>query len=70
MQRLFEQAWELSPLSMRNTLNGLLWIGGLAAYLALTLAIGLLAGRRSTQSVAGYVLDRRGRLAVLARRTP
>ncbi len=34
MQRLFEQAWELSPLSVRNTFNGLLWIGGLALYLA------------------------------------
>ena len=31
MQRLFEQTWELSPLSVRNTLNGLLWIGGLLA---------------------------------------
>jgi uncharacterized BrkB/YihY/UPF0761 family membrane protein len=35
VQRLFEQAWELSPLSVRNTFNGLLWIGGLALYLAL-----------------------------------
>src|SRR3954464_1559152 len=26
VQRLFEQAWELSPLSVRNTFNGLLWI--------------------------------------------
>jgi uncharacterized BrkB/YihY/UPF0761 family membrane protein len=34
VQRLFEQTWELSPLSVRNTFNGLLWIGGLAAYLA------------------------------------
>ena len=36
MQRLFEQTWELSPLSVRNTFNGLLWIGGLAAYLAVS----------------------------------
>ena len=34
-QRLFEQTWELSPLSVRNTLNGLLWSGGLAVYIAL-----------------------------------
>ena len=34
VQRLFEQTWELSPLSVRNTFNGLLWIGGLLAYLA------------------------------------
>jgi uncharacterized BrkB/YihY/UPF0761 family membrane protein len=34
VQRLFEQAWELEPLSVRNTFNGLLWIGGLALYIA------------------------------------
>jgi len=36
VQRLFEQTWELSPLSVRNTFNGLLWIGGLLLYLGLT----------------------------------
>jgi uncharacterized BrkB/YihY/UPF0761 family membrane protein len=36
VQRLFEQTWELKPLSMRNTGNGLIWIVGLAAYLAFT----------------------------------
>ncbi|MFC9324174.1 YhjD/YihY/BrkB family envelope integrity protein [Kitasatospora sp. NPDC057015] len=35
MQRLFEQAWELSPLSVRNTLNGLLWALALLLYTAL-----------------------------------
>jgi membrane protein len=34
VQRLFEQTWELDPLSVRNTANGLLWIVGLAAYTA------------------------------------
>jgi membrane protein len=33
VQRLFEQAWELEALSVRNTFNGLLWVVGLAAYL-------------------------------------
>jgi uncharacterized BrkB/YihY/UPF0761 family membrane protein len=33
-QRLFEQTWELKPLSVRNTVNGLVWIVGLAAYSA------------------------------------
>ena len=33
MQRLFESTWEVKPLSVRNSLNGLLWIGGLVAYL-------------------------------------
>jgi uncharacterized BrkB/YihY/UPF0761 family membrane protein len=36
VQRLFEQTWELKPLSVRNTFNGLLWIVGLAVYLSLT----------------------------------
>ena len=36
MQRLFEQTWELKPLSVRNSLNGLLWIGGLTLYGAAT----------------------------------
>ena len=34
VQRLFEQTWELDALSVRNTFNGLLWITGLAVYLA------------------------------------
>ena len=36
VQRLFEQTWELPPLSVRNTFNGLLWIGGLALYVGLS----------------------------------
>ena len=39
VQRLFEQTWELSPLSVRNTFNGLLWIGGLTVYLVISGAI-------------------------------
>jgi uncharacterized BrkB/YihY/UPF0761 family membrane protein len=35
-QRLFEQTWELKPLSVRNTFNGLLWIAGLTAYLTVS----------------------------------
>ena len=35
VQRLFEQTWELEPLSVRNTFNGLLWIGGLMLYIDL-----------------------------------
>ncbi|MQS16683.1 hypothetical protein F7Q99_31970 [Streptomyces kaniharaensis] len=31
-QRLFEQSWELTPLSVRNTANGLIWLLALAAY--------------------------------------
>ncbi|MER7850522.1 YhjD/YihY/BrkB family envelope integrity protein [Kitasatospora sp. NPDC096077] len=36
VQRLFEQVWELPPLSVRNTLNGLRWIAGLLGYLTVT----------------------------------
>jgi uncharacterized BrkB/YihY/UPF0761 family membrane protein len=36
VQRLFEQTWELDPLSVRNTFNGLLWIGGVSLYAALS----------------------------------
>jgi membrane protein len=39
VQRLFEQTWELSPLSVRNTFNGLLWIGGLTVYSAVSSAL-------------------------------
>jgi len=41
VQRLFEQTWELEPMSVRNTFNGLLWVGGLVLYLGLS---GLLHG--------------------------
>jgi uncharacterized BrkB/YihY/UPF0761 family membrane protein len=36
VQRLFEQTWELEPMSVRNTFNGLLWIGGLALFAAVS----------------------------------
>jgi uncharacterized BrkB/YihY/UPF0761 family membrane protein len=36
VQRLFEQTWELAPLSVRNTFNGLLWMAGLTVYLGLS----------------------------------
>ncbi len=47
MQRLFEQTWELKPLSARNTFNDLVWIVGLVGYIALTWWVrGLLDGGR------------------------
>jgi uncharacterized BrkB/YihY/UPF0761 family membrane protein len=36
VQRLFEQTWELPPLSVRNSLNGLRWIAAFTVYVALT----------------------------------
>ena len=35
VQRLFEQAWELKPLGVRNSVNGVIWIAGLTVYLAI-----------------------------------
>jgi uncharacterized BrkB/YihY/UPF0761 family membrane protein len=45
VQRLVEQTWELEPLSVRNTFNGLLWIGGLVLYLALSGFLHAVLGR-------------------------
>ncbi len=45
VQRLFEQTWELDSLSVRNTFNGLLWIGGLALYLVLSGLLHAVLGR-------------------------
>jgi membrane protein len=55
VQRLLEQTWELSPLSVRNTFNGLLWIVGLTAYLAVS---GLIHGElgRSRLELAAALL--------------
>lgn len=36
VQRLFERTWELRPLSVRNTVNDLLWIAGLIGYLVVS----------------------------------
>ena len=36
LQRLFERTWELAPLSVRNTKNGIVWIAGLIAYVTVT----------------------------------
>ena len=45
VQRLFEQGWDLSPMSVRNTFNGLLWIGGLTLYMGLSGVLHAALGR-------------------------
>ena len=45
VQRLFEQTWELAPLSVRNSVNGLLWIGGFAVWAALSGALQAVLGQ-------------------------
>jgi membrane protein len=65
VQRLFEQTWELESLSVRNTFNGLLWIGGLVLYLAATGGLHAVLGRShlelsaalaATPLTAGFLL--------------
>jgi uncharacterized BrkB/YihY/UPF0761 family membrane protein len=52
VQRLFEQTWELKPLSVRNTSNGLLWIGGLAVYVGLTGVLNAVLGHSRLELTA------------------
>ena len=56
VQRMFEQAWELKPLSVRNTLNGLLWIGGLTAFVALSGLIRGVLGRSTLELTAALIV--------------
>ena len=61
VQRLFEQTWELEPLSVRNTFNGLLWVVGLVAYLGLSgLIHGALGEAGSTSPPQWYRAARGG----------
>ena len=55
VQRLFEQTWELSPLSVRNTFNGLLWIAGLGVYSALTGVIHAVLGHTRLELTAALL---------------
>jgi membrane protein len=52
VQRLFEQTWELKPLSVRNSLNGLLWIGGLAVFMTASGLIRAGLGRSTLELAA------------------
>jgi uncharacterized BrkB/YihY/UPF0761 family membrane protein len=52
VQRLFEQTWELTPLSVRNTFNGLLWIVGLTVYLGLSAFLHAALGRSRLELTA------------------
>jgi membrane protein len=55
MQRLVEQSWELSPLSVRNTVNGLAWVGGLGLFVGLSGAIHAVVGRRPLELAAALL---------------
>ncbi len=56
VQRLFEQTWELKPLSVRNSLNDLLWIIGLVCYLLLSWWMHSLVDDSRVQIAANLVL--------------
>ncbi|MBJ6640601.1 hypothetical protein H4K36_26970 [Streptomyces sp. DHE7-1] len=51
-QRLFEQTWELKPLSVRNTRNGLWWLLTLGGYAAVITALSALLGGHGVGLVA------------------
>jgi uncharacterized BrkB/YihY/UPF0761 family membrane protein len=55
VQRLFEQTWELTPLSVRNTFNGLLWIAGLVVYGGVSGAIHAVVGRSRLELTAALL---------------
>jgi membrane protein len=55
VQRLFEQTWELKPLSVRNTLNGAQWIAMLALYLGISGAIHGALGRGRLELTAALL---------------
>jgi uncharacterized BrkB/YihY/UPF0761 family membrane protein len=55
VQRLIEQTWELDPLSVRNTFNGLIWIVGLGVYTALSSVLQVALGRSSLDLTAALL---------------
>jgi membrane protein len=55
-QRVFEQSWELAPLSVRNTLNGLRWIAALAAYTLASAVIHALLAQDGADVVANVAI--------------
>ena len=55
VQRLVEQTWELEPLSVRNTFNGLLWIGGLGLYAAISGLLQVALGRSNVDLAAALL---------------
>jgi membrane protein len=56
VQRLFEQTWELPPLSVRNSLNGLRWSVALMVYLVVVGGIHAVIGRGNLEVVASALV--------------
>ena len=55
VQRLFEQTWELAPLSVRNTLNGARWVAALVAYVLASGWIHAVVGRGRLELIASLL---------------
>jgi membrane protein len=55
LQRVFEQTWDLPPLSVRNTLNGLRWTLVFGAYAIVTGAIHAFLGQDGPDFIATVV---------------
>jgi uncharacterized BrkB/YihY/UPF0761 family membrane protein len=65
VQRMFEQTWELKPLSVRNTVNGLIWIGGLTLFISLSgLIRGAIGGSRLELTATLIILPLSGAFMV------
>ena len=56
VQRLFEGTWELKPLSVRNTLNDLVWIIGLVCYFGVSSWIHALVDKGRLQIATNLAL--------------
>jgi uncharacterized BrkB/YihY/UPF0761 family membrane protein len=56
VQRMFEQAWDLKPLSVRNTVNDLTWIAGLVAYFGVSWWVHSLLDHSRVQIAANAVM--------------
>jgi uncharacterized BrkB/YihY/UPF0761 family membrane protein len=56
VQRLFEQSWELAPLSVRNTLNGVRWAAALAVFLVAGGWLHAVVGRGRLELLASLLM--------------
>ena len=56
VQRMFEQAWDLKPLSVRNSINDLTWIAGLVAYFGVSWSVHSLLDHSRVQILANAVM--------------
>jgi uncharacterized BrkB/YihY/UPF0761 family membrane protein len=56
VQRMFEQAWDLKPLSVRNTINDVTWIVGLLVYFGLSWWVHSLLDHGRVQIVANATM--------------